>query len=99
MLRETLRLACLLLVVGVGTGVGAGVASAAAPNGCSHGAPYTYDTSVPLLIHGDRWIKAGRYGDYAETVDIAPTLAQVLNVRVPSASEGKALTRALVTRP
>jgi hypothetical protein len=66
------------------------------PNACSHGAPYTYDTNVPLLIHGDRWIKAGRYGDYAETVDIAPTLAQVLNVRVPSASEGKVLTRALV---
>ena len=45
-----------------------------------------------------QWVKAGRYTQYAETVDIAPTLAQVLNVRVPSASEGKVLTHALVAR-
>ena len=63
---------------------------------CSHGTPYSYDTNVPLLFHGERWFKAGRYGDYAETVDIAPTLAQILNVRVPSASEGKVLTQSLV---
>lgn len=69
-----------------------------APNACSHGTPYTYDTSVPLLLHGRRWVKAGRYAEYAETVDIAPTLAHVLNVRVPSASEGKVLTHALVSR-
>jgi hypothetical protein len=46
-------------------------------------------------MHGSRWIAPGRYGQYAETVDIAPTLAQILNVRVPSASEGKVLTQAL----
>ncbi len=62
---------------------------------CSHGTPYSYDTNVPLMIQGSKWIKPGRYGQYAETVDIAPTLAQILNVRVPSASEGKVLTQAL----
>lgn len=62
---------------------------------CSHGTPYSYDTNVPLMIQGSRWIKPGRYGQYAETVDIAPTLAHILNVRVPSASEGKVLTEAL----
>ena len=62
---------------------------------CSHGTPYSYDTNVPLMIQGSKWIKPGRYGEYAETVDIAPTLAQILNVRVPSASEGKVLTQAL----
>ena len=62
---------------------------------CSHGTPYSYDTNVPLMIQGNRWIKPGRYGQYAETVDIAPTLAQILNTRVPSASEGKVLTQAL----
>ena len=62
---------------------------------CSHGTPYSYDTNVPLMIQGAKWIKSGRYGQYAETVDIAPTLAQILNVRVPSASEGKVLTQAL----
>jgi predicted AlkP superfamily pyrophosphatase or phosphodiesterase len=65
---------------------------------CSHGTPYSYDTNVPLMISGTKWIKQGRYGQYAETVDIAPTLAQILNVRVPSASEGKVLTQALITK-
>ena len=65
---------------------------------CSHGTPYSYDTNVPLMIQGSKWIKPGRYGQYAETVDIAPTLAQILNVRVPSASEGKVLTQALRAR-
>jgi len=65
---------------------------------CSHGTPYSYDTNVPLMIEGSKWIKPGRYGQYAETVDIAPTLAQILNVRVPSASEGKVLTQALQAR-
>lgn len=65
---------------------------------CSHGTPYSYDTNVPLMMHGPKWLKGGRYAQYTETVDIAPTLAHILNVRVPSASEGKVLTQALVTR-
>ena len=65
---------------------------------CSHGTPYSYDTNVPLMIQGSKWIKPGRYGQYAETVDIAPTLAQILNVRVPSASEGKVLTQVLTAK-
>ncbi|MBL8309024.1 MAG: alkaline phosphatase family protein [Burkholderiales bacterium] len=66
---------------------------------CSHGTPYSYDTNVPLMIHGPKWVKGGRYTQYTETVDIAPTLAQLLNIRMPSASEGKVLTQALVGRP
>jgi arylsulfatase A-like enzyme len=69
------------------------------PSACSHGTPYTYDTNVPLMIHGARWVKPGRYGHYAETVDIAPTLAHLLNVRPPSGSEGKVLTPALAGQP
>lgn len=65
---------------------------------CSHGTPYSYDTNVPLMIQGEKWIKPGRYGHYAEVVDIAPTLAHILNVRVPSASEGKVLTQALTAK-
>ena len=64
----------------------------------SHGSPYSYDTNVPLLMHGPKWLKAGRHTRYVETVDIAPTLAQILNVRMPSASEGRVLTEALVGR-
>jgi predicted AlkP superfamily pyrophosphatase or phosphodiesterase len=64
-------------------------------SGTSHGSPYAYDTSVPLIIMGKRWIRPGNYGQYAEVVDIAPTLAHLLRVRAPAAAEGRVLTEAL----
>ena len=63
--------------------------------GSSHGTPYAYDTNVPLLMMGSRWIKPGYYSQYAEVVDLAPTLAHVLKVRPPAASEGRVLTELL----
>ncbi|WP_296947919.1 alkaline phosphatase family protein [uncultured Massilia sp.] len=63
--------------------------------GTTHGTPYNYDTSVPLLIMGKRWIRPGALGQYAEVVDIAPTLAHILRVRAPAAAEGRVLTEAL----
>jgi hypothetical protein len=63
--------------------------------GTTHGAPYAYDTNVPLIVMGKSWIKSGHYGQYAEVVDIAPTLAYLLNVRPPAGSEGRVLTEAL----
>ena len=64
-------------------------------SGTSHGSPYAYDTNVPLLIMGQRWIKPGTYGQYAEVVDIAPTLAALLHVRPPAGAEGRVLTETL----
>ncbi|MYM72430.1 sulfatase-like hydrolase/transferase [Duganella sp. FT134W] len=64
-------------------------------SGTSHGSPYAYDTNVPLMIMGKRWIKPGAYGQYAEVVDIAPTLANLLHVRPPAGSEGRVLTETL----
>ena len=64
-------------------------------SGTSHGTPYSYDTNVPLMIMGKRWIKPGAYGQAAEVVDIAPTLAHLLRVRPPSASEGRVLVESL----
>jgi predicted AlkP superfamily pyrophosphatase or phosphodiesterase len=66
-------------------------------SGTSHGSPYAYDTNVPLVLTGPAWIKSGSYGQYAETVDIAPTLAHLLRVRPPAGSEGRVLTEALRT--
>jgi hypothetical protein len=63
--------------------------------GTTHGTPYNYDTSVPLLIMGKRWIRPGEVGQYAEVVDIAPTLAHILRVRAPAAAEGRVLGEAL----
>ena len=56
----------------------------------THGSPYPYDTNVPLMFVG-RWFKPGKYGSNAEIVDIAPTLAYILNVRPPSGNEGRVL--------
>lgn len=68
-------------------------------SGTSHGSPYAYDTNVPLMIMGKRWIKPGYYGQYAEVVDIAPTLANLLRVRPPAGSEGRILVESLLQTP
>ncbi|MEB0139286.1 MULTISPECIES: alkaline phosphatase family protein [unclassified Undibacterium] len=66
-------------------------------HGTTHGSPYSYDTNVPLMLMGANWIKPGYYGDYAEVVDIAPTLSHLLQLRPPSASEGRVLSEVLST--
>jgi predicted AlkP superfamily pyrophosphatase or phosphodiesterase len=64
-------------------------------SGASHGTPWQYDTSVPLLMMGRRWIRPGAQAGYAEVVDIAPTLAHILHVRRPAGAEGRVLTEVL----
>lgn len=60
----------------------------------THGSPWSYDTNVPLVMYGPKWIEAGKYGD-SETVDLARTLAFILNVRPPNGCEGRVLSEAL----
>ncbi|MES2972004.1 MAG: alkaline phosphatase family protein [Pseudomonadota bacterium] len=57
----------------------------------THGSPHAYDTHVPILAYGPSWVKPGRVDTRVEVVDIAPTLARILNIAAPSASEGKVL--------
>jgi len=57
----------------------------------THGSPHAYDTHVPLMAWGPKWVKPGRVDTRVEVSDIAPTLARVLGVPVPSASEGRPL--------
>jgi predicted AlkP superfamily pyrophosphatase or phosphodiesterase len=64
-------------------------------SGATHGTPYEYDTQVPLLIMGRRWIRAGEDAQYTEVVDLAPTLANILHLRRPAGAEGRVLTEAL----
>lgn len=61
----------------------------------THGSPYAYDTNVPLVIYGKRWIKPGKYPGTAAVADIAPTLSYLLEIRPPSASEGRVLEEIL----
>ena len=59
--------------------------------GTTHGSQYPYDTNVPILLYGPSWISPGRIDKHVEVVDIAPTLARILRVPAPAASEGKPL--------
>ncbi len=71
--------------------------NSSSPSATSHGSPYVYDTHVPLMFQGAKWIKAGRYTQPVEVVDMASTLSAILNLRLPSAAEGRALSE--IIRP
>lgn len=66
----------------------------AAKRDASHGTPHDYDARVPVLFYG-AGIKPGRHADTVRVVDIAPTLAALLQIRPMEALDGRALTRAL----
>ncbi len=58
--------------------------------GATHGTPYSYDTHVPILIAGTG-IPPREYSERVSTLDIAPTLANLLRILAPSGSEGRVL--------
>ena len=57
----------------------------------SHGSPYAYDRAVPLIFWWPGRIEAGRVPGPAATVDIAPTLAPLLDVSLPADLDGRPL--------
>ncbi len=63
--------------------------------GTTHGAPFDYDTHVPVLFLGPQ-VRAGRYNANIMVNDIAPTLATMLDVETPSGSVGRVLDEMLV---
>jgi predicted AlkP superfamily pyrophosphatase or phosphodiesterase len=60
----------------------------------THGAPYDYDTHVPLIFFGP-WFARGRYPEFVRTVDLAPTLAEIAGVKPSERIDGVSLRRAL----
>ena len=64
----------------------------------THGSPYSYDTHVPLIIMG-RDFQPGRYPQAATPADIAPTLAQVLQIKPPNCSIGRILSEGTRRKP
>lgn len=60
----------------------------------THGSPFGYDTHVPLIFMG-AGIKAGRYNASIAINDVAPTLATILGIEIPSGSEGRILSEIL----
>ena len=59
--------------------------------GTTHGGPHAYDTHVPILFYGAPWMKPGRLDTPVQVADIASTLAGLLGIPPPAASEGKPL--------
>lgn len=59
-----------------------------------HGMPHDDDSHVPILFFGAPF-KAGRYTEFVRTVDIAPTLAQLLGVPPTEPIDGRVLKAAL----
>ncbi|MCG3188978.1 MAG: Alkaline phosphatase PafA [Burkholderiaceae bacterium] len=57
----------------------------------THGSPHPYDTNVPILFYGPRWVKRGMVSERVEVSGVAPTLAGMLRIAPPATSEGKVL--------
>ena len=71
-----------------------GYSSGPISTGTTHGTTYAYDTTVPILLAG-AGIKPGRYTQRVSTLDIAPTLSDLLGILQPSGCEGHVLSPAL----
>ncbi|MGH9261884.1 MAG: hypothetical protein ACRD08_18655, partial [Acidimicrobiales bacterium] len=66
----------------------------AAPIPAMHGSPHDADAAVPLLLMGPG-VRAGRYPARVGVVDLAPTLARLLDVPPLEPLDGRVLTEAL----
>jgi hypothetical protein len=62
--------------------------------GTTHGTPYNYDAHIPLILMGSR-IKPGEFSAPVALNDLAPTLATLAGVDIPSGSSGRVLIEAL----
>jgi predicted AlkP superfamily pyrophosphatase or phosphodiesterase len=71
-----------------------GYSSGPVSTGTTHGTTYAYDTTVPILLAG-AGIKPGRYTQRVSTLDIAPTLSDLLGILQPSGCDGHVLSPAL----
>lgn len=67
------------------------IESSASTTGTTHGTPYSYDTHVPLLWYGWK-ISHGSSATPVNIIDIAPTVADLLNISQPNAATGRVLT-------
>jgi hypothetical protein len=60
----------------------------------THGSPHDYDAQVPILFAG-AGVRPGRHADVVRVVDIAPTLAALLDVRPTEPLDGVILRAVL----
>ncbi|MEY4110318.1 MAG: hypothetical protein RLZZ46_673, partial [Bacteroidota bacterium] len=62
-----------------------------AEKGTTHGAPYAYDTHVPLIFYGAQ-VKSGKSWSEYTVADIAPSISAILGISSPGAATGKVIT-------
>ena len=62
--------------------------------GTTHGSGYSYDTHIPIIFYGNG-INHGSSKKKYEITDIAPTLANLLQVEFPNGTTGKIITEAI----
>ena len=60
----------------------------------THGSPYDFDSHVPLIFYGNG-VKPGRYSEFVRTVDLAPTLAAIAEVKPTERLDGVVLKQAV----
>lgn len=68
----------------------AGVITGHETRGTTHGSPYWYDRHVPLIFVG-AGVPAGSSGEAVYSYDVAPTLAELAGIPIPSALDGRSL--------
>ena len=62
--------------------------------GTTHGTPYSYDTHVPCIFYG--WnIKKGETHEKKEITQIAPTIAQKIQIPFPNGTQSNVLLEIL----
>ena len=62
--------------------------------GTTHGSGYSYDTHIPVIFYGNG-IKKGTSKRKYEIIDIAPTIANILQIEFPNGSTGKIIDEVL----
>ncbi|HJS72741.1 MAG TPA: alkaline phosphatase family protein [Vicinamibacteria bacterium] len=60
-----------------------------------HGSPWEYDVEIPILFHGEPFVRKGVYSGSARQQDVAPTLAAILGLPAPTTMNGRVLREAL----
>jgi arylsulfatase A-like enzyme len=64
------------------------------PKGTSHGTPWSYDSEVPLYLFG-RGVRPGQYAQVPRAIDVAPTVADLMQIGAPAMCEGRPVAEAL----
>lgn len=62
--------------------------------GTTHGSGYSYDTHIPMIFYGNG-IKSGSSSERYTIIDIAPTLANLLDIEFPNGSTGTIIQEVL----